>query len=433
MVAAHTPDRLRDVRTAYSPAQPRAAPARAGADGRAAAGRRGRPARDGGARRWRSWAAARRRPPWRPRSSLDAASTCWRRPHPGQRRAHGHRAGAARRRSRRRPAGTTSPRSTSTARSCWPARSSAITDAERVLELFGERYERAKRERSGLGLEDLELVSARPARRRRRAARTRRALHGLVDEFQDTNPLQNEVLELLARDNLFRVGDENQSIYRFRNADVGVFPQPLGRRGRGGRAEHHRQLPRPRRILDAIDLAFMRTWGLRFEPLQEADGARARVDLRRADGRRQAAQALGQARPRRRPLRLDALTTPPWRSAEARLLAKRVDELTAAGPYRFGDVVMLFRATTAMGFFERALEERLASPCTWSAGAAASPSSRCRPASLAVGPREPARRTGRVLAARVAARGPLARRGRADRPARAALAPRPVVGRERAG
>ena len=45
----------------------------------------------------------------------------------------------------------------------------------------------------------------------------------LVDEFQDTNPLQNELLELLARDNLFRVGDERQSIYGFRNADVEVF------------------------------------------------------------------------------------------------------------------------------------------------------------------------------------------------------------------
>ena len=53
----------------------------------------------------------------------------------------------------------------------------------------------------------------------------------LVDEFQDTNPLQNELLEQLERDNLFRVGDENQSIYGFRNADVEVFRAPLG----GGR------------------------------------------------------------------------------------------------------------------------------------------------------------------------------------------------------
>src|SRR6185436_11416184 len=49
---------------------------------------------------------------------------------------------------------------------------------------------------------------------------------------------------------------------------------------------------------------------------------------------------------------------PPWRAAEARLLAKRVDELTREGPWSYGDVVLLFRATTAMGFFERALDER---------------------------------------------------------------------------
>ena len=49
---------------------------------------------------------------------------------------------------------------------------------------------------------------------------------------------------------------------------------------------------------------------------------------------------------------------PAWRAAEARLLAKRVDELTREGPWSYRDVVMLFRATTAMGLFERALEER---------------------------------------------------------------------------
>jgi ATP-dependent exoDNAse (exonuclease V) beta subunit len=49
---------------------------------------------------------------------------------------------------------------------------------------------------------------------------------------------------------------------------------------------------------------------------------------------------------------------PAWRAAEARLLAKRVDELTADGRWSYGDVVVLFRATTAMGLFERALDER---------------------------------------------------------------------------
>lgn len=45
----------------------------------------------------------------------------------------------------------------------------------------------------------------------------------MVDEFQDTNPLQVELLELLVPEHLFVVGDEFQSIYGFRHADVEVF------------------------------------------------------------------------------------------------------------------------------------------------------------------------------------------------------------------
>ncbi len=41
----------------------------------------------------------------------------------------------------------------------------------------------------------------------------------LVDEFQDSNDVQNTIVELMARgNNVFRVGDIKQSIYRFRNA-----------------------------------------------------------------------------------------------------------------------------------------------------------------------------------------------------------------------
>ena len=46
----------------------------------------------------------------------------------------------------------------------------------------------------------------------------------LVDEFQDTNPIQAEIVESLTRDAcLTIVGDEKQSIYGFRRADVAVF------------------------------------------------------------------------------------------------------------------------------------------------------------------------------------------------------------------
>jgi ATP-dependent helicase/nuclease subunit A len=68
----------------------------------------------------------------------------------------------------------------------------------------------------------------------------RRISHFFVDEFQDTDPLQAEILLLLAADDpgqtdwravrpvpgkLFLVGDPKQSIYRFRRADVALYEE----------------------------------------------------------------------------------------------------------------------------------------------------------------------------------------------------------------
>ncbi|HLM08994.1 MAG TPA: UvrD-helicase domain-containing protein [Thermoleophilaceae bacterium] len=246
-----------------------------------------------------------------------------------------------------------------------------------LLELYGQRYDAAKRERSGLDFEDLELVARDLLRRDEglRESYSSRFEHVLVDEFQDTNRLQNELLALLSRNprspalpgqgagNLFRVGDENQSIYRFRNADVSVFREHWEEARESGRTESITVNFRARgEILDAIDLAFERAWGEHFEPLREAPGSREPaapmepcVDLLVVDRARDAWKELNDGGD----FFGEALHgAPPWRAAEARLLAKRVDELTRGGPWSYGDVVILFRATTAMGLFERALDER---------------------------------------------------------------------------
>ncbi len=59
----------------------------------------------------------------------------------------------------------------------------------------------------------------------------------MVDEFQDTNALQCELVDLLAagpEKDVFFVGDEFQSIYGFRHADVEVFRAAARRGGRSG-------------------------------------------------------------------------------------------------------------------------------------------------------------------------------------------------------
>ena len=45
----------------------------------------------------------------------------------------------------------------------------------------------------------------------------------MIDEYQDTNDLQEAFLQDLSRKNLFMVGDVKQSIYRFRNANSEIF------------------------------------------------------------------------------------------------------------------------------------------------------------------------------------------------------------------
>ncbi|MEO1928430.1 MAG: ATP-dependent helicase [Nautiliaceae bacterium] len=45
----------------------------------------------------------------------------------------------------------------------------------------------------------------------------------LVDEYQDTNPLQNSLIESIKQDSLFCVGDYDQSIYAFNGADISII------------------------------------------------------------------------------------------------------------------------------------------------------------------------------------------------------------------
>ena len=123
-----------------------------------------------------------------------------------------------------------------------------VADADLSALLQGElrapmaTYAALKRDAGRLDFVDL-LLEARNLVRDHddvRVAFQRRFTRIFVDEFQDTDPLQAEILLLLAADDpterdwrrvrpapgkLFIVGDPRQSIYRFRRADVGVYQQ----------------------------------------------------------------------------------------------------------------------------------------------------------------------------------------------------------------
>ena len=236
-----------------------------------------------------------------------------------------------------------------------------------LLELYGDRYERLKRERSALDFEDLELITRDllSAHEGLREAYSSRFEHVLVDEFQDTNELQNELLELLARDNLFRVGDENQSIYRFRHADVGVFRRHWeSARGRGTGREHHGQLPLARGGARRDRPGVRAHLGRALRAA--ARGARVRASPSRArrrawtcwwsTGAGNAGRSCWSASPMRSASRCTA--RPPGGRPRRGCWRSGWTSSPGRGRWSYGDVVMLFRATTAMGLFERALEER---------------------------------------------------------------------------
>ena len=102
--------------------------------------------------------------------------------------------------------------------------------ALRLTELTANAYASAKRSQGVLDFDDL-LLHARNLLRdhtsvRQRVASGVRLL--MVDEFQDTDPVQADVVrylcgEVMTRGKLFMVGDRKQSIYRFRRADPTVF------------------------------------------------------------------------------------------------------------------------------------------------------------------------------------------------------------------
>ncbi len=215
---------------------------------------------------------------------------------------------------------------------------------QELLERFAEAYAAAKQRESALDFEDLQLEARnllrdRPEIREREQLRFRSIM---VDEFQDTNRLQSDLIDLLVRDGteVFFVGDEFQSIYGFRHADVAVFRE---RRARAPRVvaltRNYRSRPE---VLAAVNELFGSHFGDEFQPLHASGEFPDPV--------------FGQ------PVELLVTDKPSyagsgthWRRAEARHIARRVRELVDTGAAAPGEIVLLFAAGTDAEWYEEEL------------------------------------------------------------------------------
>ena len=223
----------------------------------------------------------------------------------------------------------------------------AARDRELLQELllaYDRAYRAAKDRESALDFEDLQqlarsLLQEHEEIRERESWRFRSIM---VDEFQDTNRLQCELIDLLAREDgeLFFVGDEFQSIYRFRHADVEVFRERREQVG-GVLALTQNYRSRPE-VLDVINELFAADFGDTFQPLNAAG--------------RFADPAFGPA--------VELLVTDKdtykgtgthWREAEARHIAARVRDIVDSGEAPPGEIVLLFAAGTDARLYEESL------------------------------------------------------------------------------
>ncbi len=217
-----------------------------------------------------------------------------------------------------------------------------------LLEGFARAYDAAKRREGVLDFEDLQL-NARDLLRSNERIREREHLRFaaiMVDEFQDTNRLQCELIDLVAegpaRPELFFVGDEFQSIYGFRHADVQVFRERREAEG-GGLALVRNYRSRPE-VLAAVNHLFHDEFGDGFQPLAASgefpDPVFGHpVELLITEKETYADTGVH------------------WRRAEAKHIARRVRELVDEGAATPGEIVLLFAAGTDADAYEEELRQ----------------------------------------------------------------------------
>lgn len=219
----------------------------------------------------------------------------------------------------------------------------ALATLNQLRDRLGRDYRKRKEQLGIVDFEDLLTGAWRLLQQTDIRARLRqRYRYFLVDEFQDTNSLQWQILLALLgpESNLMAVGDTQQSIYRFRGADVSVFRQVqrwVESRGRRlEMPENYRSLPSLVSFCNRV-FACLFKGGTAYQAQHQAMWA----CLPAAPGRAVQAYFFDEGE-----LAVD----------EPQLTAAWVNQLLTKGGRAPGEIAILLRARTRLRHYEAALE-----------------------------------------------------------------------------
>ncbi|VAX42331.1 ATP-dependent helicase/nuclease AddAB, subunit A, partial [hydrothermal vent metagenome] len=243
--------------------------------------------------------------------------------------------------------------------------------AARVMDFLATRYREEKQKQGILDFNDLLLLTRNLLRDsvtvRNRVAAGINFL--MVDEFQDTDPVQADIVRMLCGEELlsgklFLVGDAKQSIYRFRKADPKVFAalcNEIPKEGQLPLSTNFRSQPE---ILHFVNCLFAKPFGESYEPLlpftKEPVSQEPNIEF---------LLTLGESDPEKKKESAEDL-----RRHEARSIALRITELLEDETPRIwekdsqdghlklrrvkpGDVMILFRALSNVSLYEEALRQ----------------------------------------------------------------------------
>jgi ATP-dependent helicase/nuclease subunit A len=244
---------------------------------------------------------------------------------------------------------------------------------------FDIAYSEQKRTESLIDFTDLEVKTIELLKNKKYIAKEiqQKFKYILVDEFQDISRLQKTIIDLIrGKDNLFIVGDEKQSIYGFRNAEVEIF-QDIQKNVEPGSLitlnENFRSRPQ---VLDFINYIFDGLWTDNSTSQQEVridstspplEGGDEGVVTNNTHQLKAGAEFSNKPLPSIEIIVAEGKDKTEARKWESMEIAKRIKEIVDKGEIRitnkrereqnisYRDFAILFRSTTDIKLYEHSL------------------------------------------------------------------------------